>query len=378
MKNIKNTIGKKISLFNLKSEYLSIKSHIDKAISKVLLSGSYILSTEVENFEKELASYIGTKYCIGVASGTDALTLALKSLNLKEGDGVIVPTNVYPSIFGVALSGVKLQLCDVDPDTLNLSVKSLENAYNKTTKAIVMVHLYGNPVNMTKILKFARRRKLYVIEDCAQSMGATVDGKKVGSNGDISCFSFYPTKNLGAYGDGGAVLTNNKKLYKRIKRLRMYGETSRYKSVEVGHNSRLDEMQAAILRVKLRYVNKWNEKRRKLAQVYKKQLKDLPIKLLQEEPKGKSVYHLFVVYINKRKKLADFLKKEGILTSSHYPIAIHRTRAFKYLGYRRGDFPISEEACRKVLSLPLDPSLSVKQVNRVCKTIRKFYDETTL
>lgn len=377
MKDTKNITGRQIPFLNLKSEYLSIKRQIDKAVSRVLLSSNYILSAEVENFEKELASFVGTKYCVGVASGTDALTLALKALSLKAGDGVIVPANVYPSAFGVALSGLKLQLCDVDPNTLNLSAESLKKACTKITKVIVMVHLYGNPVNLDEVVKFAKERSLYIIEDCAQSIGATFNGKKVGSFGDISCFSFYPTKNLGAHGDGGAVLTSSRKYYRRVKRLRMYGESTRYRSVEVGHNSRLDEIQAAILRAKLPYINEWNDKRRRLAQIYKEQLKELPIKLLKEESNGRSIYHLFVICTNKRKKLMEFLKKEGIQTSLHYPIPIHMTKSFKYLGHQRSDFPVSEEACRKVLSLPLYPSLRVKDVKEICKIIRKFYDKTT-
>ncbi|OGE16346.1 hypothetical protein A3F00_02370 [Candidatus Daviesbacteria bacterium RIFCSPHIGHO2_12_FULL_37_11] len=373
MKRTKNTIGKEISLFNLKSEYLLIKHQIDKAISKVLLSGSYSLAIEVENFEKELAAFIGIKYCIGVASGTDALTLALKALDLKKGDGVLLPANVYPSAFGVTLSGVKLQLCDVDPNTLNLSVESLEKVCNKTTKAIITVHLYGNPVNMTEVMAFAKKRKLFVIEDCAQSMGAIFSGKKTGSFGILSCFSFYPTKNLGGYGDGGAILTNSKKLYKRVKSLRMYGEIARYKSNEVGHNSRLDEIQAAILRIKLRYVNRWNEKRRKLAFIYREQLKNLPVKLLKEEQEGKSVYHLFVVYVNRRKALTRYLQKRGILTGIHYPISIHLTEAFKYLKYKRGAFPVSERSNRKILSLPMHPNLRENQVIEICKNIEDFY-----
>ncbi len=373
MKNINPIIGEAIPLVELSAQYRLIKPEVDAALNQVLSSNEYILGSEVGKFEEQFSKYIGVNYAVGVASGTDALTLALKSLNLKTGDGVIIPANVYPTAFGVSLSGVKLQLADIDPNTLNLSLDTVRKAYDQTTKAIVIVHLYGNPVNLDPILEFAKSNNIFVIEDCAQACGAEYKGKKVGSFGDVSCFSFYPTKNLGAYGDGGAVLTNSTEIFKQIKLLRMYGESSRYNSILVGHNSRLDELQAGILNVKLNYLDKWNTQRRYLAGVYKDELDQLPLEIVSEEESSESVYHLFVVKIKRRDELKEYLNQKSIVTGIHYPIAIHQTKSFKSLGYNEGDFPISEMACNQILSLPMYPELSADDVCRVSEHIKQFF-----
>lgn len=373
MRKTKRVIGKDIPLVDFKTEYRLIQKEIDDAISRVLKSGWYILGKEVGEFEKELASYIGEKYAVGVASGTDALTIALKALGIKNGDGVIVPANVYPTAFGVVLSCVHIQLADVDAGTLNISIETLKKAVTRKTKAIIVVHLYGNPVDINPIKKFAKEKGILLIEDCAQAAGAEYKGKKVGTFGDIACFSFYPTKNLGAYGDGGAILTNNKRLAEKVRLWRMYGEKNRYDSVLVGHNSRLDEIQAAILRVKLKHLKKWNKERRKLAAVYKEGLKDLPVKIIKETMGGKNVYHLFVIKAKERDKLADYLKNKGIGTGVHYPIPIHLMPSFSYLGYKKGEFPVSERASREVLSLPIHPRLSKDDFGYVISVIREFF-----
>ena len=374
MKGIKNTTGVRIiPPIDLSAQYRTIKPEVDKSISRVLNSGRFILGSEVENFEKDLAKYIGTKYAVGLACGTDALTLSLKAIGIKEGDGVVLATNVYPTAFGLALTGARLQLADIDPKTLNLSAETAKKAINKKTKAIVAVHLYGNPADLTSLKKLARQKGLYLIEDCAQAHGAHYRGQKVGTFGDISCFSFYPTKNLGAYGDGGAIVTKNANLAQKVKLLRMYGEKTRYQSVLVGHNSRLDELQAAILDVKLKYLDAWNKRRRELVAIYRKELKGVPIRIVEETPKAKSVYHLFVVMVEERDKLAEYLFKKGIITGIHYPIPIHLVPSFSFLGYKKGDFPVSEEASQKVLSLPLYPEMTENQVRSVTKAIKSFY-----
>lgn len=362
-----------VKLIDFEKEYHSIKNEINFAVFRVLESGWYLLGEEISGFEKELASFVGTKYAVGVASGTDALTLSLKALGLKKSDGVVVPANVYPTAFGVALSGAKLELADVDPETLNITVDTLKKAVNSKTRAVVAVHLYGNPVDIAPIKKFCRDRGLYLIEDCAQAIGAKYRGRNVGMFGDISCFSFYPTKNLGAYGDAGAVLTNSRKLARKVQLLRMYGEEDRYKSVLLGHNSRMDEIQAAVLRVKLRHLAKWNKKRLELAKMYRKQLTGLPVKVLSET--GKPVYHLFVIMADKRRELSSFLKSKNIETGIHYPTAVHQTPSFSGLGHKCGDFPVTEKAVCEVLSLPLHPFLEEKDVKYVVGAVREFYSK---
>lgn len=374
MKKIKNTTGK-ITLSATTFVYNHFKKEIDKKISEVLKSGFYILGEKNKTLEEKLGKYLGVKYFTTTASGTDGLTLAIKALELKENDEVIVPANVYPSVFGIALSGVKVRLVDVDEDSLNISPEAIEKTINRNTKAILIVHLYGNPANISDVKKIAKKYKLYLIEDCAQAIGAGYRNKKVGSFGDIAIFSFYPTKNLAAFGDGGAIATNNRVLAKRIKMLRMYGELSRYKSVVVGHNSRFDEIQAGILLAQIDALDSMNNRRRKIAEIYKKQFKNLPFKLLVENNEGKSVYHLFVILTSQRDKLAKFLKGMGIETGIHYPNPIHLTDSFKYLGYQKGDFQISERASKQVLSIPVHPFLTDEQVEHIVDSIKKFFSK---
>lgn len=366
---------REVPFVNFRKEYWEIKKDVDTALNRVLESGWFILGPEVESFEREFADFIGVGHAVGVASGTDAITLSLKTLGVEEGDGVVIPANVYPSAFGVALTGATLQLADVDPHTLTLSVSTLEKAVNQNTRAVLAVHLYGNPVDIDGISKFCRAKGIVLVEDCAQATGAIYQGRKVGSFGDISCFSFYPTKNLGAYGDGGMVVTNDGDYARKVRLWRMYGEEARYESILVGHNSRLDEMQASILRAKLKYVDIWNEKRRKIAQRYKQQFSDLPIDLVGESERGKSVYHLFVILVKARDELAGYLKNKGVMTGTHYPRPIHLTPSFAYLGYKEGDFPVSEAACKSVLSLPVYPQMGQDDIEYVVETVRSYYKQ---
>ncbi|KKR10624.1 MAG: hypothetical protein UT38_C0010G0033 [Microgenomates group bacterium GW2011_GWA2_39_19] len=307
----------RILFVDLKAEYESLRTEVNQAIQRVLESGNFILGQEVASFEKEFSSYLGTEYAVGV------------------------------------LSGVQLQLADVNPSNLNLSIDSIKNAIRPNTRAIVVVHLYGNPAVVDEISEFAKGKGIYLVEDCAQAAGADFGQKKLGTFGDISCFSFYPTKNLGACGDGGMVVTNNEGLAQRVKSLRMYGETERYKSTEIGQNSRLDEIQAAILRAKLPYLDRFNAKRKILAKLYIDLLRDMPIRVANHKRVCESVHHLFPIIVEKRDELQEFLKANDIAVGVHYPVCVHETPAFENLGYANGDFPVSELASRHILSLPM-------------------------
>lgn len=364
---------RQVALVDFIKEYREVGDGIRRAIDRVCESGWYVLGQEVQGFEQEFANYIGVDHTVGVASGTDAITLALKALGIKEGDGVVVPANVYPSAFGVAHSGATLQLADVDPYTLNLTVGAIEKAVNEKTRAVLAVHLYGNPVNIKEISDFCKKKDLFLVEDCAQATGAMYGTRRAGSFGDLACFSFYPTKNLGAYGDAGAVVTNNEDLAEKIKLWRMYGEVERYESVLVGHNSRLDEMQAAILRAKLKHVDRWNDKKRAIASRYEREFSNLPVRLTSETAQGRAVYHLFVLQTTDRDNLTRFLKDRGIAVGVHYPRPIHTTESFMYLGYKEGDFPVSENASRIVLSLPIFPQMTEDDTNYIIGSVKNFY-----
>lgn len=358
-----------IKFVNLVGEYKLIKKEINTSIRKVLDNGIYILGPEVEKFENKFSKYIGTKFAVGLASGTDALTLAIKSLGLKKDQSILMPANVYPTVFGVALSGVNIKLSDVNYDSSNIDIENVKKNYTKDVKAILVVHLYGNPVDLAPIIKFCKEKKLYLIEDCAQAAGSLYKGKKVGLFGDVSCFSFYPTKNLGTYGDGGAVLTNNKDIYERVKSLRMYGERGRYNSVELGQNSRLDEIHAAILNVKLKYLDKWNLKRHKIAKLYDS-LISAYVSPVVENKSGQSNYHLYVVRTENRDELMNKLKAKNIPSVIHYPLPIHKVKSFSYLGYKEGDFPITEKLCNTILSLPIYPEIEKDDIVKISKLLK--------
>lgn len=376
-----------IPLNDLSHQYRSLKPEIDAAISKVLRRGIFILGPEVAAFEKEFAGFIGTKYSVGVGSGTDALTLGLKALGIKTGDEVIVPTNAYPTAFGVAMSGAKPKLVDCGKDG-NIDPEQLKKVITVKTKAVVVVHLYGNPADLNKIAILLHRyiaknkTQIFLVEDCAQAHGATIkltNWRKIGSIGDIGCFSFYPTKNLGAFGDGGVIVTNNKDIASRLKRLRMYGEVSCYQSVETAGVSRLDELQAAVLRIKLRHLERWNKRRAEIAGYYRRELIILSRVLprvfpLRASPAHyRSVYHLFVIRTSRRNQLKEYLAKKGIATGIHYPTPVHLQPAFKSLGYKRGDFPVAEKLSREILSLPIFPELTDAEVEYVVATVKKFF-----
>ncbi|OIO14737.1 hypothetical protein AUJ73_01765 [Candidatus Gottesmanbacteria bacterium CG1_02_37_22] len=368
-----------IPTFTLNRQNKILRKELDEAIEKVIESGIFILGPEVEKFEKEFAKYIGVKYAVGVASGTDAISLALLSIGVGQDDEVILPANAYPSVFALSAIGAVPRLVDIDPHTYNIDHTKIEKVISKKTKAILPVHLYGQPAQIDEIIRIGSKHGLTVVEDCAQAHGALCrvrEGvyRKAGSFGRLSCFSFYPTKNLGCFGDGGMLVTDDPDIYAKLKLLRMYGEEERYKSVILGRNSRLDELQAAILRMKLKYLDAWNKRRREIAEIYFHNLDNLEgLVINKEKDDVKHIYHLFTIMTEKRDELKNFLLKRGIQTAIHYPSSIHLESSYKFLGYGKGVFPESEKVSREILSLPMYPELTDKEVIKICKEIKAFF-----
>lgn len=363
----------------LKRQYLDIKDQVDKAVTLVFNSGRFILGKNVEQFENEFAKYSGVKYGIGVGSGTEALHLALLAIDIKPGDEVItVPNTAVPTVCAIVLAQAKPIFVDINPETYCLDVNLLEKKITPKTKAIIPVHLYGHPVDMIPLSDLAVKYNIRVIEDACQAHGAKYNGKKVGSFGDAGCFSFYPSKNLGAYGDAGIVLTNNPEIEEKIRLLRNYGQEKRYYHVSRGINSRLDELQAAVLRVKLKYLDQWNNARRKRANLYIKLLSNNDsIILPREESYAVHVYHLFVIRVLERDRLREWLFKKGIETEIHYPIPIHLQLAYSYLGMKEDSFPIAEKYAKEIVSLPIYPELKESEIQYIAKSINEFYEKVS-
>jgi len=359
---------------DLKENYRSIKSEIDGAVHRTLESGWFILGKEVEAFEVEFAAYCGVKHCIGVGNGLEALHLSLRGYEIGLGDEVIIPANTYiATALAVSCAGAIPVLVDADESTYNIDVTKVESAITSRTKAIMPVHLYGQPADMDPISALALKYNLKVIEDNAQAHGAVYKGKRTGSLGDAAGVSFYPSKNLGAYGDGGAILTNDDTLAKRARRLRNYGQSSRYYNDYKGFNSRLDELQAAILRVKLKYLEDWSDRRRTLAKVYTSLLSDAhDLVLPQELERAKHVYHLFVVRHPRRDALQLHLKKNEIETLIHYPVPLYLQKAYADLRIPLGKFPVTEKLASQVLSLPFYPEMSDETVRQVASCVTSF------
>jgi dTDP-3-amino-3,4,6-trideoxy-alpha-D-glucose transaminase len=363
-----------IPFLDLAADYLELSAEIDTAVSRVLHSGWYILGSEVAAFEAEFAAYCGVDHAVGVASGTDALLLALRALGIGPGDEVItVAHTAVATVAAIELSGATPVFVDVEAATGTLDPALLPAAISYHTRAIVPVHLYGHPAGLAAILAVARQHnQIAVVEDCAQAHGAIYHGRPVGSWGDLAAFSFYPTKNLGALGDGGAVVGNHPALVDRLRMLRQYGWRERYVSQVAGYNSRLDELQAAVLRVKLRHLDKRNGARRRLAALYNERLASGSIILPVERPGSDHVYHLYVVQSRQRDRLQNFLKKHGIGTAVHYPLPVHLQPAYRHLGYEPGSLPVTERLAQDVLSLPLYPQLHSDQVETICKCVVTF------
>ena len=358
-----------IPVFDLKGQYNAIKEEVNEAVARVLESGWFILGQEVEAFEEEFATYCGLSHGIGVGSGTEALHLALLACGVGPGDEVItVPHTAVATVAAIELTGARPAFVDIDPASYTMVPDQLESRITARTRAVVPVHLYGQAADLDPILEIAQRHGLMVVEDCAQAHGAEYKGRRVGAFGRVACFSFYPTKNLGAYGDGGMVVTDDGALAWKVKLLRQYGWEKRYVSSLRGLNSRLDEIQAAILRVKLRHLDGWNEARRERARLYDELLAGSRVATPTEMNYGRHVYHLYVVrcpHCAHRDELKSYLAERGVGTAIHYPVPIHLQEAYRDLGYRRGDFPVTEACADEILSLPMYPELREDEVREI-------------
>lgn len=363
---------KNINLIDLKIQYHQIKKEINKALNKVLLTSDFILGKEVHMFEEEFAKFNEVKYAVGVSSGLAALELGMRALGIGPGDEVITPANSFiASSSAISFVGATPVLVDCREEDFNIDPIKIEEKITKKTKAIMPVHLYGNPVDMDEIIRIAKKYNLFIVEDACQAHGARYKNKRVGSFGDISAFSFYPGKNLGAYGDGGALLTNNKKIAEKVRMMRNYGQKEKYNHIYLAWNNRLDSIQAAVLRIKLKKLDGWNQKRFDIAQTYNKLLDGLPIVCPKVFPYKTHVFHLYVLRTNKRQKLIEYLGTKGISTGIHYPIPIHLQKAYANLMYKKGDFLNSEKFAKEVLSLPIYPEMTKAQVKYVAECIKE-------
>lgn len=360
---------------SLAADYRARRSVIDAAIARVLTRGRFILGEEVAAFEQELAAAVGSAQVVACASGTDAIVLALLAAGATAEHEVVVPANAcVPVLAAVRLAGARPRLADVDRDTLTLGRSEAERVLNPRVRFLLPVHLYGGAADSDGLARLAEERGLTLVEDCAQSLGAELAGRKTGSVGKLAAFSFYPTKNLGAYGDAGAVATNDAALAEKLRRLRQYGWSRRDFSETEGRNSRMDELQAAILRAKLPSLDSDNARRREIADRYDEAFRGLPLVLLSARPGSLPARHLYPVRTSRRDALSEHLEARGIETAIHYPVPLHLHPAYRFLGHRKGDFPVSEEACDSVLSLPIYPTLSEEQQDAVVSGVREFYE----
>ena len=352
--------------------YNRYRGEFEEKALQVLRSGWYVLGPEVENFEKEWASYIGAKYCVGLASGLDALWIAFRALGIGAGDEVMVCGNAYIAcVMGITMNGATPVF--VEPDEYdNIDAEKIEEKITDKTKAILAVHLYGQCCDMGRITEISKKHGLKLVEDCAQSHGNHWGGAKAGSFGDIGCFSYYPSKGCGAYGDGGSIVTNDEEIAKKIRIIRNYGSEKRYYNVTVGTNSRLDELQAGLLRVKLKHLDELNAERVRIAQRYTKGIENPEVKLPKVRPNADSSWHQYVIHCERRDELLSYLAENEIDTLIHYPVPPHLQEAYKYLGHKRGDFPIAEKYADEVLSLPMYNGLTEADQDRVIEIINRF------
>jgi len=352
-----------VAFIDLKAQYASIKPEIDEAILNVISNCNFIMGPNVTAFEKELASYLGAKHVITCASGSDALLLALMSSGIKEGDEVITtPFTFFATIGAIVRLGAKPVFADIDPRTFNIDPKNILKLLTPHVKAIIPVHLYGQSADLDEVLNEAKKRGIAVIEDCAQAIGATYRGKMVSTLGDIGCLSFFPTKNLGCYGDGGALVTQNDEIAEKLKILRVHGAKPKYFHKFVGINSRLDEIQAAVLRIKLKHVEKWNKKRREIAAAYNAHFENSSVTVPYAANYAGHIYHQYAVKINGRDAALKKINSAGIGAGVYYPLAMHLQECFTNLGYKKSDMPLCETTCEQVLSLPIYPEMTDEQI----------------
>ena len=363
----------KVPLVDLAEQYAAIEDEVNAAISGVLQRTDFILGQDVVLFEEEFAAFCETSYAVGVDSGTSALELALRAHNIGPGDEVITAANTFiATAFAISSVGATPVIVDVHPETYTVDVSQLEEAITNRTKAIIPVHLYGQPADMDPILEFARDCDLVVIEDACQAHGARYKGQRVGSLGHAAAFSFYPAKNLGAYGDGGMLVTNDERIAESVRMLRNYGQRKKYHHILRGYNRRLDTLHAAVLRVKLRHLEAWNAERRQHAMVYSRLLADSLVSLPVEADYAEHVYHLYVIRTKDRDRLRAYLDAQGIATGIHYPVPVHLHKAYRDLGYEKGSFPVAETCATQILSLPMYAELTPDFAEHVSSAINEF------
>jgi len=364
-----------IPFVDLKAQYISIKDEIDQTIAEVISKTAFIGGTYAKSFEKAFAEFCNVKHCIGVGNGTDALFIALKALGIGKGDDVITAANSFIATSeAITMTGAKVVFVDINPQTYNIDVNKIEEKITSNTKAIIPVHLYGQPADMDPILDLAKKYNLKVLEDAAQAHGAEYKGKRIGSIGDMACFSFYPGKNLGAYGDAGAIVTNDESLAVKARMIANHGRVEKYNHEMEGVNSRLDGLQAAILNVKLNHLPDWSNSRRKNAYLYNEHLKDTDLVTPMEIDDVKAVYHLYVVRVKNelRQKFQDYLKSKGISSGIHYPIALPNLKAYEYLKHNENDFPEATSASQEIISLPMYPEMTTEQIDYIVQKIKEF------
>jgi len=366
----------KVKLLDLVPQYESIRDEIREAVERVLASQQFILGAGVQEFEEEIAGYCGTRFAVGVASGSDAILLSLMAYGIGDGDEVVTtPYTFFSTVSSITRLGARPVFVDIDPVTYNIDPEGVKRALTPRTKAVLPVHLFGQSADMDPLCAEARERGIAVIEDACQSIGALYKGKRVGSIGDTGCFSFFPSKNLGGFGDGGMVTTNDEQIMRRLSSLRMHGSSERYYHTEIGINSRLDALQAAVLSVKLGHLDRWNEGRRGNAGKYGEGLSRLGgVEVPTEAEYGRSVFNQYVIRAERRDELMGFLRKNGVGCEIYYPLPLHQQECFAFLGASEGDFPESERAAGETLALPVYAELTDRQIGYVIETITRFYE----
>ncbi|MCA9369088.1 DegT/DnrJ/EryC1/StrS family aminotransferase [Candidatus Woesebacteria bacterium] len=358
---------KKIPIFDLDKQYANLKNEIDPVVLRVFETSAYINGADCDLFEKNFAKYCETDYALGIASGTSALSLSIEALGVSEGDEVICPSHTFAATAEAIVHNKAIPVfVDIEESTYNIDPAKVEKAITNRTKAIIVVHLYGQPANMDAIMKIAKRYKLKVIEDAAQAHGATYKGKKVGSIGDIACFSFFPAKNLGCAGDGGGVTTNNKKIYEKVKSLKDHGRVSKYVHKEIGYGERLDNLQAAILNVKLPHLDEWNRRRNEIASIYTSKLHP-NFKPPQVSPNAVSSFYVYTIRHQDRDRIIEELQKQGISAGIYYPLPLHKQVAFRV--YKKGRLPVTEKIAKEIFSIPVYPELDNAQIQHIIDTL---------